>query len=116
MLKNFVYPANVSDFEADEACRELFMKHSIFADRNTAGAYAAIKKRRDFLEEDAAAVVLIERDDPSLSTEYVRHTTGIAPQMPQNVEQALREVKLAGKTLKNAQELVLLMENSGLLP
>lgn len=116
MLKNFVYPANVSDFDADEACRELFMKYSIFADRNTAGAYAAIKKRQDFLEEDAATVVLIERDDPSLSTEYVRHTTGIAPQMPQNVAQALTEVKLTGKALKTAGEVVLLMENSGLLP
>lgn len=110
MLKNFVYPANVSDFEADEACRELFMKYSIFADKNTSGAYAAIKKRRDFLEEDDSTVVLIERDDPSLSAEYVRHTTGIAPQMGKNVEKALSEVKLNQKNVKETTEIVDLMK------
>ena len=110
MLKNFVYPADVSDFEADEACRELFMKYSIFADKNTSGAYAAIKKRRDFLEEDDSTVVLIERDDPSLSAEYVRHTTGIAPQMGKNVEKALGEVKLNQKTVKETTEIVDLMK------
>ncbi len=109
MLKNFVYPANVSDFEADEACRKLFMKYQIFADKNTSGAYAAILKRQEFLDEDESTVVLIERDDPSLNSEYVRHTTGELPEMGQNVAKALQGVNLKKPLVKTAEEVEKLM-------
>jgi threonine synthase len=110
MLKHFVYPQNVSDKETDEACRELFMKYYIFADKNTSGAYAAIKKKKELLDEDDAAAVLIERDDPSLSTEYVRHTTGEEPEKKDNVEAALRPSSPGRKTLKTVQEVIKALE------
>ncbi len=114
MLKNFVYPSDVSDYEADEACRELFMKYQIFADKNTSSAYAAIKKRREFLDEDESTVVLIERDDPALSSEYVRHTTGELPEMNANVQKSLCAVSLKKPLVKTASEVEKLMAENGL--
>lgn len=114
MLKNFVYPSDVSDYEADEACRELFMKYQIFADKNTSSAYAAIKKRREFLDEDESTVVLIERDDPALSSEYVRHTTGELPEMSANVQKSLCAVSLKKPLVKTASEVEKLMAENGL--
>ncbi len=114
MLKNFVYPSDVSDYEADEACRELFMKYQIFADKNTSSAYAAIKKRREFLDEDESTVVLIERDDPALNSEYVRHTTGELPEMNANVQKSLCAVSLKKPLVKTASEVEKLMAENGL--
>lgn len=109
MLKHFVYPSDISDAEADDACRELFMKYSIYADKNTSSAYAAIKKRKELLDEDESAVVLVERDDPSLSAEYVRHTTGSTPDMKESVATALKKVTLDRKLVRTAEDIVGLM-------
>lgn len=109
MLKHFVYPADVSGAEADDACRELFMKYSIYADKNTSSAYAAMKKRTELTDEDESAVVLVERDSPSLSAEYVRHTTGSSPDMPDNVASALEKVSLKRPFARTAEDIVGLM-------
>ncbi|WP_147613638.1 pyridoxal-phosphate dependent enzyme [Treponema pectinovorum] len=110
MLKNFIFPANVSEVEAEDACRELYMKYSIFADKSTSSAYAAIKKRNEMLCEDESQAVLIERDDPALSLEYVRHATGICPEVKENVANALKKTELKHAFIKNPQEVIELMQ------
>lgn len=88
LLRSFVYPSDVSKEEADEACKELFVKYKIYADEETAFAYAATKKRMEEITEDEGAVVLVARQDPAIRNEFVLHNIGEVPQMNEQVKKA----------------------------
>ncbi len=94
MLKNLLFPAKVSEEDICNACRELFMKYNIYADRNTSQAYAAAIARQDLIDDEESAVVLVVRDHPALASDYIKHNTGEEPQMPDNIREALTPVKL----------------------
>lgn len=106
MLKHFIYPSEVSEEETTHSCQELFMKYGIFADKPTGQAYAAAKKRREMTEEDEAAVVLVMRDHPAFSSEFIRHTIGEAPEMPENIKEVLKPTTLNRKMMKTAEEVI----------
>ena len=107
MLKNLVFPMQVTPAQRDDACRSLFMKYGIFADRLTSSAYAAALNNRDLTDDDEGVVVLVVRDHPALSADYIKHTVGETPAMPANVAEALEPTAL-GKPLEPAtQETVL---------
>jgi threonine synthase len=82
------------------------MKYGIFADKPTGQAYAAAKKRREMTEEDEAAVVLVMRDHPAFSSEFIRHTIGEAPEMPENIKEVLKPTTLNRKMMKTAEEVI----------
>ena len=94
MLKNLVFPVHVTDSQVDDACRKLFMKYNIFADRLTSSAYAAAQNNRELTADDEGVVVLVVRDHPALSSEYIRHTVGEKPEMPENIAAALEPTHL----------------------
>ncbi|MBQ0051433.1 MAG: threonine synthase [Treponema sp.] len=106
MLKHFVYPSEVSDEEAEKSCRELFMEYNVYADKSTARAYAAAKAKAEMTAEDDATVVLVMRDHPALSSEYIRHAIGEAPEMPARIKEALAPVELKKPLLREASEVV----------
>lgn len=106
MLRHFIYPSEVSDADAVCACQELFTKFGIFADRTTSGAYASFKKRREMASEDGGAVVLVERDHPALSAEFVKHSLGEVPDLPQNVADALKPCEIGKPPAKSAGEVL----------
>ncbi len=110
MLKNLVYPSAVTDSESEEACRRLFMKHKIFADRAASQAYAAALKQRELTGDDEAAVVLVMRDHPSYDSEWIQHAVGAAPQMPENISEALQGVKLGRPLLQTAEDVLKILE------
>ena len=95
MLRSFVYPADVSDEEANKACRELFIKYKYFADRETSAAYAASKLRSDITDDDDSAVVLIARDSPLKDSSFVRKNIGEIPAMTENVEKSQRPFSIS---------------------
>lgn len=86
MLRSFVYPAQVSKEETDNACKELFMKYKYFADQETSAAYAASKLRGDITDDDDSAVVLIARDSPLKDVSFIRRNIGETPVMTDNIE------------------------------
>ena len=94
MLKNFVFPADVDEAAAVSACQELFSKYGVYADKNTSLAYAALKAKEELTDEDEASVVLIMRDHPALSSDFIRHCLGESPDMPDFVSAALSPVEL----------------------
>ena len=94
MLKNLVFPVHVTDSQVDDACRKLFMKYNIFADRLTSSAYAAAQNNRELTADDEGVVVLVVRDHPALSSEYIRHTVGEKPALPENIAAALEPTHL----------------------
>jgi threonine synthase len=105
MMRNFIYPVPVTDETVENAAKELFMKYHIYADRHTARAYAAAKANEAMMEEDDGSVVIIARDHPSLSAEYVRHCTGETPEMPENVAAVLKPCSIGRPYIKSPDEL-----------
>ncbi len=110
MLKNLVFPAKVTDDDVEKACRELFIKYRILADRHTGRAYAAALKRQDELGEDDSALVIIERDHPARSAQYIKHTVGEAPDMPQNVAEAIAPVALGRAYATDVEEIIFALD------
>jgi len=106
MLKNFIFPSDVSKEETTEACQELFMKYKIYADEYTSQAYAAAKKRKEMTSEDEASVVLVMRDHPALSIDYIHHTLGEAPIMPENILSAMKKNDLNRPILKSYKDVL----------
>ncbi|MBQ9207285.1 MAG: pyridoxal-phosphate dependent enzyme [Treponema sp.] len=109
MMKHFVYPAEVSKKETEDACRKLFLDYNVYADKSTSRAYAAALKRKEIIEEDDASVVLVMRDHPTVKSEFIRHTLGEAPEMPERIEDALRHTVLNRPYLGSAMEVILAM-------
>lgn len=87
MMRHFVFPVEINDEDVDEAAKDLFKKYKIIADRHTARAYASAKIQKEN-SEDEYATVLIARDHPSLSPDYIRHTIGEIPEMPASIKEA----------------------------
>lgn len=110
MLKHFVFPAEVSKEEVTDACQELFMKYKVFADESTSKAYAAVKKRSDLIGEDESSVVLVMRDHPALSSEFIKHTIGEAPEMPENIKNAFKKTELKQPSLKTYDDVIKKLE------
>jgi threonine synthase len=109
MLKHFVYPAQVSKEEIEAACRKLFNEYHVYADKSTSRAYASALKRKEVIEEDEASVVLVMRDHPALRGEYIRHTLGEAPEIPERITQALQHNTIDRPCVSTAIEVLLTM-------
>lgn len=109
MLKHFIYPAQVSKEETEAACRKLFLDYNIYADKSTSRAYAAALARKEIFQEDDASVVLVMRDHPALKSEFIRHTLGEAPEMPERISEALWHNTLNRPCVSSAMEVLVTM-------
>lgn len=105
MMRNFVYPVKLTDKMVDDAVKELFVKYGIFADRHTGRAYAAAKVRADMSSEDGGAVIIVARDHPCFSADYIRSTTGEAPCVPERIASALKAVRVGKPVISSEAEL-----------
>ena len=105
MMRNFVYPVNVSEKQRDAAAKELFTKYGVFADMETARSYATIKERGEEIFDDEGAIVLMANNHPSLDADYCRHVIGEVPEMPDNIKQTLKPVELNRPVIKTLDDL-----------
>jgi len=105
MMRHFVYPVDVSEKQREKAAKELYMKYGVFADKETASAYAVIQEAGGEVLEDEGSFVLMASNHPSLSSEYCRHVIGETPEMPENIKQAMRPVELNRSVVKTAEDL-----------
>lgn len=110
MIKSFIYPANVLDDEASSATKELFVKYGVFADYHTSSAYAAYKKNKDKVIDEDGTIVLIARDHPSYSNEYLQKTLGEKTSVPENIAAALKPVALNRPCIKNTEDLIKILD------
>ena len=111
MMRNFVFPIDISERQREKAAKELFMKYGLFADRSTANAYAAIKEARVYDLDEDCSVVLTAFNDPCLDAEYCRHVLGEAPEMPENIKKTMRPVEINRPLLKSAEDLRKVIES-----
>lgn len=94
MMRSFVFPAQVSEDDIDDACKELFMKYKVYADHDTSAAYAAACRRSDVTDGGDGAVVLVARDAPSIDEQFLKHNLGECPEKTANVASAFKPVSL----------------------
>ncbi len=99
MLRNFIYPAEVSKEEAEAACRELFVKYKVFADQQTSAAYRAAQIRQEIVDNDDGTVVLIDRDSPSLDEDFIKRNIGEQPQKPDSIREAFLPTTVGKKAI-----------------
>lgn len=105
MMRNFVFPVEVSDKQREKAAKELYMNYGVFADESTATAYATVKEAGDDVFDDGGSVILTAYKHPSLSSEYCRYVTGETPQMPDNIRASLKPVELGKPVVSGVTEL-----------
>jgi threonine synthase len=105
MMRNFIFPSDVSEAQRDAAAKELYMKYGIFADKETASAYAVIKENSSEVYDEDGAFILCAYNHPSLSSDYCRHVIGEAPQMPDEIKKSFEPVELNRPVIKDAGEL-----------
>ena len=106
MLKNFVFPAEISEKQEGEACQELFTKFGLYADKHTSRAYAAAKANADVFEDEDSCVVLVMRDHPSLSCDFIHHNLGESPEIPDFIQKATKSVIMKRETLENSSQVL----------
>ncbi len=110
MMRNFVYPVDVSEEQRDAAAKELYMKYGIFADKDTASAYAVVKENGSEVFDEDGAFILTAYNHPSLSSDYCRHVIGEAPEMPENIKEAQKPVELRRPVVQGAEEIRKIVE------
>ena len=105
MMRNFVFPFDVSDEQRDAAAKELFIKYGVFADKDTASAYAAAKENISEVYDEDGAFILCAYNHPSLSSDYCRHVIGEAPEMPHEIKASLEPFSLKRPVITSVEEL-----------
>jgi len=109
MLKHFVYPAQVSKEETEAACQKLFKDYGIYANKSTSRAYAASLKRNDIFGDEGSSIVLVMRDHPALDSEFIRHTLGKAPELPNENPDSLIPTELKHPCVSSPEEVMLII-------
>lgn len=105
MMRNFIYPCDVSEEQRDAAAKELYMKYGIFADKETASAYAVVKENCSEVFDEDGAFILTAYNHPSLSSDYCRHVIGEAPEMPDEIKASFVPVQLGRPVIASVEEL-----------
>lgn len=105
MMRNFIYPCDVSEEQRDAAAKELYMKYGIFADKETASAYAVVKENCSEVFDEDGAFILNAYNHPSLSSDYCRHVIGEAPEMPDEIKASFVPVQLRRPVIASVEEL-----------
>ena len=111
MMRNFIYPCDVSEEQRDAAAKELYMKYGIFADKETASAYAVVKENCSEVFDEDGAFILTAYNHPSLSSDYCRHVIGEAPEMPDEIKASFVPVELKRPVVSNASEIRKIIES-----
>ena len=110
MMRNFVFPVDISEKQREKAAKELFMNYGIFADKSTASAYAVIKENEEMIRDDDMSFVLMAYNHPALSSEYCRHVTGETPETPDYIKDSLKPSSINKPLVSSAKELKEIIE------
>jgi len=110
MMRNFVFPSDVSEKQREKAAKELFMKYGIFADEATARAYAVIRENAQEIYDEEGAVVLMVNSHPAWSADYCRHAIGEAPVIPENIKKCMKGIELNKPIVSSIEELKKIIE------
>lgn len=105
MMKSFIYPAEISESEIDEAEKLLFEKYNRTADYYTAKAYAAALKNQDLIDEEGGAIVLIDRFHPAYSSDFIKETIGETVEVPDFIKAVKKPFELNKNLISSKEQL-----------
>ena len=111
MMRHFIFPCDVSEEQRDAAAKELYIKYGVFADKETASAYAVVKENSSEVYDEDGAFILCAYNHPSLSSDYCRHVIGEAPEMPEEIKAAFEPFELKRPAISSAAELKTIAQN-----
>ncbi len=110
MIKSFIYPAKVDESATEEAARELYRKYDLIVDHESAQTYGAVKANKNLGDAFGDAVVLIQRDHPAYSADFVQRALGERIECPQNIKEVLEPFDLKRPLAKTKEDLVKVLE------
>ena len=87
------------------------MKYKYYLDPETASAYAAAKKRRDLVEEDDGAIVLLARNHPALSADFIKFCCGEELKLPDQLIDIYKTVNSGKLIPAKSEELIRILES-----
>ena len=105
MLKNFVYPVEVTDAMTESSAKELYIKYGVYCDEMAARAYAAAKENKEEILDDDGAVVLYSYSHPAIHSDFCRHAIGESPEIPEILKYSLIPNELKRPFAKDAEDL-----------
>lgn len=108
MIRNFIFPVTLTDDMVTKAAKELFMKWGVLSDKHTARAYASLTACRNkgkAGEEDGGVAVLISRDHAAFSKDYIQHTIGEVPVLPDELTAAQELCTASVPHAKDAEDI-----------
>lgn len=110
MIKSFVYPVKVDGPATTKAAQELYKKYDLIADPETAQTYGAVMASKNLNDGSGDAVVLVQRDHPAYSAEFVQQTLGERIDIPKNIQEVLAPFDLKRPLAKTKEDLVKILE------
>lgn len=111
MMRNFVFPVNIDEKKRDNAAKELYSKYGIFADKDTARAYASIKENGQEIFDSEGSVVLMALNHPALSLDYCNAVIGRKPLIPESLQKIMNSVEINRPLVKDLKEIKELIKN-----
>ena len=83
IMKSIIFPAKVSDAEAETLISDSYRHYGIMFDTATAHAYAAAQTRNIFRRRGGESLVLVSKDHPAFESEILTRICGESPIMPE---------------------------------
>ena len=82
-MKSIIFPARVSNIEAETLIRESYKHYGIMFDMATAYAYAAAQTRNMFRRQGGESLVLVSKDHPAFESDILNRICGEPPIIPE---------------------------------
>lgn len=99
MMKHFLFPHALSSEDTKKAAISLYKDYGVYSDLSTARAYGAYQKHKARDPHDPYTTILIAKDSPLLSTQFVRQSVGVAPKTTKKIDDLSNPVALKTQPL-----------------
>jgi len=83
IMKSIIFPAQVSDAEAQTLISDSYRRYGIMFDTATAHAYSAAQNRNIFRQRSGESLVLVSKDHPAFESEILTRICGESPIIPE---------------------------------
>ena len=97
VMKSIIFPAQVSDTEAEALISDSYRRYGIMFDTATAHAYAAARTRNICQRRGGESLVLVSKDHPAFESDILTRICGESPIIPEylrNIDRPLADVPL----------------------
>lgn len=85
VMKSVIFPAHVSDEQAEQLISESYKRYGIMFDTATAHAYAAARTRNICRDRGAESLVLVSKDHPAFESDILTRICGESPIIPERL-------------------------------